>query len=66
MPIGSLISDMPARGDWFRLGNITLTQEETIRAYARREGFKTLRGWASHMRSTDWDYYKVLAHESPE
>ena len=55
---------------WMRIaepprGVISAKQERAIRAYARDEGFETLRGWASRMRMLDWDYYDVLKIVSP-
>lgn len=50
---------------WFKIrepptGVLTAKMEETIRAFAREEGFPTLRGFHMRMRSLDWDFYDIL------
>ncbi|GAI56881.1 unnamed protein product [marine sediment metagenome] len=55
---------------WFRItepldGVVTARQEAAIRAYAREEGFETLRGYHMRLRMLGWDYYDVLRVVSP-
>jgi len=44
---------------------ITPKQEESIREYARAQGYETLRGFWKVLESWGWDYYDVLAEVSP-
>lgn len=39
---------------------ITDKQEEVIREYATREGFKDLRGFHFHLRREQMNYYDIL------
>lgn len=55
---------------WIRIyepldGVVSAAQERAIRDYARGEGYETLRGYHSHLRSLGWDYYDVLRVASP-
>jgi len=55
---------------WYRItepleGVVSAKQEAAIRAYAREEGYETLRGYHMHLRMLDWDYYDVLRVASP-
>lgn len=64
------MADEESRGPWLRIkesphGYISARQEEAIREYARMQGFETLKGFASRLRSMEWDYYDVLQEVSP-
>lgn len=55
---------------WYRIteppsGVVSAKQEAAIRAYAREEGFETLRGFHTRLRMLGWDYYDVLRIASP-
>ena len=50
----------PAERPWFKIGQGTEAQTEKIRAFAKEEGFETLRGYWRHMESEGWDYYDVI------
>jgi hypothetical protein len=47
-------------GGWFKIEYATGAQEQVIRQYAKDVGFKDLRGFASYMKSVEWDYYDVI------
>lgn len=51
---------VPEERPWFSIGRMTEAQEGVIRQFARKEGFETLRGYWSHMRAEEWDYYDVI------
>ena len=58
------------REQWLRIkeplrGRISTRQEESIRGYARAQGYETLRGFWKVLESWGWDYYDVLAEVSP-
>lgn len=40
--------------------DFTTSQEQTVREYARSQGYKDLRGFHMHMRSEELNYYDVI------
>jgi len=44
---------------------VTGRQDEVIRAYAKKEGFDTLKGFHWFLRREEMNYYDILREESP-
>jgi hypothetical protein len=61
--IKKLLENIPEAapyGEWYKIGNATTGQEKVIREFARRQGFKNLRGFNKWMEKKGWDYYDVI------